>query len=159
MALGTRYCPTWVYDCVVAQSVIDFISYNVDLIQPCKKYSDGLSKLYEEVSLEEMARASELVVSFLTENQVGEDSVDLLSSFGFFRFYYVSKDKKRKFGGLFGSSNKDDSRNYSGNLTLKALHPYYFERRSSIHILGSPGWTLATQTEIPEFKKIATQRL
>ena len=159
MALGKRYCPSWVYDCVVAQSVIDFISYNVDLIQPCKKYSDGLSKLYEEVSLEEMARASELVVSFLTENQVGEDSVDLLSSFGFFRFYYVSKDKKRKFGGLFGSSNKDDSRNYSGNLTLKALHPYYFERRSSIHILGSPGWTLATQTEIPEFKKIATQRL
>ena len=159
MALGKRYCPTWVYDCVVAQSVIDFISYKVDLIQPCKKYSDGLSKLYEEVSLEEMVRASELVVSFLTENQVGEDSVDLLSSFGFFRFYYVSRDKKRKFGGLFGSSNKDDSRNYSGNLTLKSLHAYYFERRSSVHILGSPGWTLATQTEIPEFKKIATQSL
>ena len=159
MALGKRYCPSWVYDCVVAQSVIDFISYKVDLIQPCKKYSEGLSELYEEVSLEEMVRASELVVSFLAENQVNEDSVDLLSSFGFYRFYYVSKDKKRKFGGLFGSSNKDDSRNYSGNLTLKSLHAYYFERRSSVHILGSPGWTLATQTEIPEFKKIATQSL
>ena len=67
MALGKRYCPTWVYDCVVAQSVIDFISYKVDLIQPCKKYSDGLSKLYEEVSLEEMVRASELVVSFFSQ--------------------------------------------------------------------------------------------
>ena len=31
MALGKRYCPSWVYDCVVAQSVIDFISYKVDL--------------------------------------------------------------------------------------------------------------------------------
>ena len=102
MALGKRYCPTWVYDCVVAQSVIDFISYKVDLIQPCKKYSDGLSKLYEEVSLEEMVRASELVVSFLKENQVGEDSVDLLSSFRFFRFYCVSKDKKRSFAGCLG---------------------------------------------------------
>ena len=86
MALGKRYCPSWVYDCVVAQSVIDFISYKVDLIQPCKKYSEGLSELYEEVSLEEMVRASELVVSFLAENQVNEDSVDLLSSFGFYRF-------------------------------------------------------------------------
>ena len=64
MALGKRYCPAWVYDCVVAQSVIDFISYNVDLIQPCKKYSDGLSKLYEEVSLEEMARASEFCLLY-----------------------------------------------------------------------------------------------
>ena len=82
------------------------------MIQPCKKYSDGLSKLCEKVSLEAMVRAFKLVVSFLTENQVGEDSVDLLSSFGFFRLYYVSKDKKLKFGGLFGSSNKDNSRNY-----------------------------------------------
>ena len=64
MALGKRYCPSWVYDCVVAQSVIDFISYKVDLLQPSKKCSDDLSKPYEEVSLEEMVRASELFVSF-----------------------------------------------------------------------------------------------
>ena len=82
MALGKRYCPSWVYDCVVAQSVIDFISYKVDLIQPCKKYSEGLSVLYEEVSLEEMVRASELVVSFLAENQVNETQLTFYQVLG-----------------------------------------------------------------------------
>jgi hypothetical protein len=62
-----KYCPIWVYDCVVAQSVSDFILYGVDLAQPCRKFAGGLSELFEEVSIEELVRASELVVQFLVE--------------------------------------------------------------------------------------------
>lgn len=155
MIFGKKYCPAWVYDCVVAQVVNDYILYGVDLLQPCKKFSTGLSTVYEEVSLEELVRAAELVIQFLHEHRVNEESVDFMSSFAFFRFYYSSKNKRRKFGGLVKSDIADGEREYTGNETLKSLKAYFCEKRSQLHIAGSPGWSLATQTEVPELSDIA----
>ena len=56
MAFFKKYCPVWVFDCVVAQSVSDFILYGVDLAQPCKKFAGGLTGIFEEVSHEELVR-------------------------------------------------------------------------------------------------------
>ena len=51
MVFSKKYCPVWVYDCVVAQSVSDFILYGVDMAQPCRKFAGGLTEIFEEVSL------------------------------------------------------------------------------------------------------------
>ena len=67
MMFSKKYCPVWVYDCVVSQSVRNIILYGFDLAQPCRKFACGLSELFEEVSLEELVRAAELVVKFLVE--------------------------------------------------------------------------------------------
>ena len=155
MMFSKKYCPIWVYDCVVAQSVSDFILYGVDLPQPCKKFAGGLSELFEEISLEELVRASELIVQFLVEEKINENSTDLLSNFSYYRFYFVSKKTRRKFGGIMGTKLSDGVREYSGNETLKNLKAYYYETRSEVAIAGSPGWSLATQTEIPDLQKIA----
>ena len=152
MVFSKKYCPIWVYDCVVAQSVSDFILYGVDLAQPCRKFAGGLSELFEEVSLEELVRASELVVQFLVEEKVNENSTDLLSNFSYYRFHFASKKTRRKFGGIFGTKLSDGVREYSGNETLKNLKAYY---RSEVAIAGSPGWSLATQTELPDLQNIA----
>ena len=140
---------------MVSQSVSDFILYGVDLAQPCRKFAGGLSELYEEVSVEELVRASELVVQFLVEEKVNEDSTDLLSNFSYYRFHFASKQTRRKFGGVFGTKLSDGVREYSGNETLKNLKAYYYETRSEVAISGSPGWSLATQTEMPDLQDIA----
>ena len=155
MVFSKKYCPVWVYDCVVAQSVNDFILYGVDLAQPCRKFASGLTEIFEEVSLEELVRASELVVQFLIEEKINEDSIDLLSNFSYYRFHYASKKTRRKFGGIFGSKLSDGVREYSGNETLKNLRAYYYETRSEVAVVGSPGWSLATQTELPDLQEIA----
>ena len=155
MVFAKKYCPSWVYDCVIAQSVNDFILYGVDLTQPCKKFASGLSELFEEVSLEELVRASELVVQFLVQEKINENSTDLLSGFSYFRFHYVSRATRRKFGGIFGSKLSDGIREYNGIGTLKNLKAYYYETRSEVAIAGSPGWSLATQTEIVDLQEIA----
>ena len=155
MVFSKKYCPVWVYDCVVSQSVNDFILYGVDLAQPCKKFAGGLSELFEEVSLEELVRASELVVQFLIEQKINENSTDLLSNFSYYRFHYVSKKTRRKFGGIFGSKLSDGVRIYNGNETLKSLKAYHYETRSNVAIYGSPGWSLATQTELTDLQEIA----
>ncbi|MEL0166257.1 MAG: hypothetical protein VW918_07475, partial [Alphaproteobacteria bacterium] len=46
-------------------------------------------------------------------------------------------------------------REYSGGATLKNLKAFYYETRSEVAIIGSPGWSLATQTEIPYLQDIA----
>jgi hypothetical protein len=35
------------------------------------------------------------------------------------------------------------------------MKAYYFETRSEVAISGSPGWSLATQTELQELQEIA----
>ena len=42
--VSQKHGPIWIYDCVVSQSVNDFILYVVDLTQPCKKFASGLSE-------------------------------------------------------------------------------------------------------------------
>ena len=69
MMFSKKYCPIWVYDCVVSQSVSDFNLYGVDLTQPCRKFASGLTELFEEVCLEESVRAPELAVQFLVEKK------------------------------------------------------------------------------------------
>ena len=64
IVFSKKYCPIYVYDCVVSQTASDFISYEGDLAQPCRKFAGRLSKLFEEVSLGELVRASELIVQF-----------------------------------------------------------------------------------------------
>ena len=155
MVFSKKYCPMWVYDCVVSQSVSDFILYGVDLTQPCKKFANGLSDMFEEVSLEELVRSSEVIVQFLVEEKINENSIDLLSNFSYYRFYYVNKNTRRKFGGILGSKLSDNVREYGGNETLKNLKAYYYESRSEVAIAGSPGWTLATQTELTDLQEIA----
>ena len=123
--------------------------------QPCRKFAGGLTEIFDEVSLEELVRASELVIHFLIEEKINEDSTDLLTNFSYFRFYYASKKTRRKFGGIFGSKLSDGIRGYSGNETLKSLRAYYYETRSEVALVGSPGWSLATQTELPDLQDIA----
>ena len=66
-----------------------------------------------------------------------------------------TKKTRRKFGGIFGTKLSDGVREYSGNETLKNLKAYYYETRSEVAIVGSPGWSLATQTEKPDLQDIA----
>ena len=49
----------------------------------------------------------------------------------------------------------DGVREYSGNETLKNLKAYQYETRSEVAVVGSPEWSLATQTEIPDLQDIA----
>ena len=149
----SKILSTWIYDCVVSQSVNDFILYGVDLTQPCKKFASGLSDMFEEVSLEELSGIwGDCSVFSWRKNQ--RKLVDLLSNFSY-RFYYVNKNTRRKFGGILGSKLSDNVREYGGNETLKSLKAYYYEARSEVAVAGSPGWSLATQTELADLQEIA----
>ena len=155
MVFSKKYRPIWVCVCGVLQLVTVFILWGVDLTQSCRKFANGLSGLFEEVWLKELVRTSELIVQFLVEERINENSTDLLSSLSSSRFYYARKKTRWKFGGVFGVKLSDGVRKYSGNETLKNLEAYYYETLSKATIAGNPSRSLATQTGLLDLQEIA----
>ena len=99
MSSKQRYCPSWMYDCVIADVCSQFINSPHQMTTIANNYTSGLSNHYLEISYEELVRSSEEVVQFLGIIG-GSDGADLLSNFSYFRFYYVTKTKKRRFKGI-----------------------------------------------------------
>ena len=136
MVFSKKYCPVWVYDCVVSQSVSDFILYGVDLPQPCKKFAGGLSELFEGSLLKSWLERLNQLFSFWLMKKLTK--IQLIYSLIFHTIVSICQQKtRRKFGGIFGTKLSDDVREYSGNETLKNLKAYYYETRSDVAIFGS----------------------
>ena len=56
----SKYCPDWVFDCIVAQCSIDVIKlgHGLDLI--CKKYATGLKDIYNDLSSNEIKTSANI---------------------------------------------------------------------------------------------------
>mgnify|MGYP004152196779 CR=1 FL=1 len=152
-----KYCPSWIYDCVVADVCGHFLNRRGDLVYLSDIYVKGLSSHYIELSEEELVRSAEEVIQFLI--RVGDgDALDLLSNFSFYSFYYVSKVQKRSFRGVLSwGVFSDNSRSYTGVFTLKRLKAYYYEQRSGANKIGCLGWKLGNQPEA-EFLRVLANK-
>ena len=155
MASKHRYCPSWLYDCVVADVCIQFMKDRRDLGALANNYAMNLSQHYMEMSTEELARSSEEVIQFLIHIG-GSNSEDLLSSFSFFRFYFITKTQRRSFKGVLSwGVLSETKRSYTGVFTLKRLKAYYYEQRSGTNQIGCLGWSLENQPEVEFLRAIA----
>lgn len=143
-----KYCPAWMYDCVVADVCSQFLIDRRPIENVAAGFATGLSDKYIELSLDELSRAADEIIQFLVK--VGEsESVDLLSHFSFFRFYYVSKTQKRSFGGMMSwGVLSEKKRTYSNALTLRTMKAFYYERRSGSNKIGCLNWKLENQPEV-----------
>ena len=157
MSSKKRYCPAWIYDCVVADVCSQFLMERHSIESVSTSFSTGLTKQYMEISVDELIRATEDVVQFLVK--IGENqAIDLLSSFSFFRFYYISKAQKRSFTGMLSWRVLSDSkRSYNNVSTLRLLKAYYYEQRSGANKIGCLNWKLENQPEV-EFLRILASR-
>ena len=157
MAKNKKYCPAWIYDCVVADVCSQFLMNRRQIESVSATFAEGLSRKYMEVSVEEMFRASDETLQFLVKVGVN-NSIDLLSNFSFFRFYHVSKTQKRSFRGMMSWNVLSDSRRSYNNLsTLRVLRAYYYEQRSGANKIGCLNWRLENQPEV-EFLRVLASR-
>ena len=155
MSSKQRYCPSWMYDCVIADVSSQFINSPYQMSAIANRYTSGLSDQYLEISCEELTRSSQEVIQFLMSIG-GSDGADLLSNFSFFRFYYITKTKKRNFTGIRSwRMLSDTTRTYTGVSTLKLLRAYYYEQRSGINQIGCLGWKLENQPEVKFLRAMA----
>ena len=158
MSSKQKYCPAWIYDCVVADVCSQFLMDRRQIEAVAAIFAAGLGREYLEISVDELSRAADETIQFLVK--VGEnDAVDLLSNFSFFRFYNVSKTQKRNFRGMMSwRILTDTKRSYSNVSTLKLLRAYFYEQRSGTNTIGCLNWRLENQPEV-EFLRVLASRV
>ena len=157
MSSKQKYCPAWIYDCVVADVCSQFLMDRRQIEVVSAIFATGLGREYVEISVDELSRAADEAIQFLVK--VGENNaIDLLSNFSFFRFYNVSKTQKRNFRGMMSwRALADTKRSYSNVSTLKLLRAYYYEQRSGANNIGCLDWRLENQPEV-EFLRVLASR-
>ena len=147
----SKYCPTWIIDCIIAEASIDFIELEVGLEFVSKKYTEGIINIYEDVK-----RMVELCVS----EEINENSNIVLSQFSYYKFYFVNKNTQRNFSTLF--SNPFFSkvpRFITEEDTLKNFYSFLkiYKKLKFVHY--KEGWCLKIQEENEDLKNLASQPL
>ena len=93
-----------------------------------------------------MAEIAEHMVRFLSEVEAGEEAVNVLNDFIYFRINYETTSKKRNLKPLFG--NPEDGvaavKHFEG---LKRFKAYVFGLRSNNSPTSPPGWDAARNVE------------
>ena len=155
MSSKRKYCPSWIYDCVVADACSQFLSNSRPIENTASNFATGLSNHYRELSADELQRAAEEIIQFLIKVREAA-AIDLLSNFSFFRFYYISKTQKRSFTGMRAwGILSDGKRAYSNASTLRSVKAYYYERRSGHNEIGCLDWKLENQPELDFLRVLA----
>ena len=81
----------------------EFLGAEMALEAYAKKYAEGLSEHYSEITRETVNEAAENMLQFLAEIEAGELAVELLTDFIHFRLMYEGVGKPRKLKPMFGS--------------------------------------------------------
>lgn len=152
------FCPDWIFDAAMARAAEEFLAGALPLNTISKKYGDGLSEKYDEVRPEELSGGIESVVRFLAEVEAGDEAVNFLRGFCFFRLHFEGTNKPRKLKILFG--NADDpvkSKLYSAEETLKKLKAYVFALRSNSSPLAPAGWRIEDEVDLQHLSDLASR--
>ncbi len=152
------HCPDFIYDMAVARTASEFLKSELAIDAFAKKYADGLSQTYAAISHENFQDAAENILQFLAEIEAGEQAVDLLDGYTYFRLYFEGVGRPRRMKPLFGSL-EDGAKAPQINVAdaAKAFRVYVFGQRSNTAPVAPEGWKLENETTVPGFAALATK--
>lgn len=154
------FCPNWIFDVAAGKSSQEFLATDSPLSLFSKKYAEGLSEKYTEIAPQEISDTSELLLLFLDEVNAGENAVEMLNGFQYFRYNFESVTKLRKLAPLFGEADEPVKLlNYSGEDTLKRFKAYVFGLRSKSAPEAPAGWNLSAETNVLHIADIARREV
>ena len=96
-------CPDWIFDIMSAQVCVQFLADSHPLEMSSNFFVEQLVSLYSEIDPKLTAETAEHMVRFLSEVDAGEEAVNVLNDFIYFRMNYEVTTKKRNLKPLFGN--------------------------------------------------------
>ena len=147
----SKYCPTWIIDCIIAEASIDFIELEVGLEFISKKYTEGIRNIYEGVKR---------MVEFCVGEELNENSNIILSQFSYYKFYFVNKYTQRNFSTLFSYPFFSKvPRFITEEDTLKNFYSFLKIYKKFKFVHYKEGLCLKTQEVYEDLKNLACQPL
>ncbi len=139
-------CPDWIFDICCAKVADNFLSSNHPLEMSSRHFCEMLNSNYDEIEAAVLSESAEQMLRFLHEIDAGEDAVDLLTGFSFYRLNFESFTKKRNLKPLFGNPEAGvDAAKHLEN--LKRFKAYVFGLRSNTAPKHPAGWSVKNDIE------------
>ena len=153
-----QFCPDWIFDAVMARTAEDFLAGDLPLNSLASKYSAGLSEKYSEVRNEELSQGVEDLVRFLGEVEAGDEAVNFLRGFSYFKLHFEGSNKPRKMKPLFGAVDEPVKvKAYATEETVKKFKAYVFALRSNSAPLAPAGWRIEDDNELAHLAEVASR--
>jgi hypothetical protein len=150
------YTANWIFDIAVMRTAYEFLSSEVGIEAFGKKYSEGLGKLYSQpIAPEMLFEPAQSILEFLSEIEAGEEAVELINNFTYFRLYNEGINKPRKMKSMFGTiEDPVKTQDYKAENTIKAFRAYVFGLRSNTVPIAPEGWRLENDDHIDKLKPL-----
>ena len=153
--------PHWIFEICVSRTASEYLSSEVGIEAFSKKYSTGIKNLYnEDIPAQVFENCTQGIIEFLGEIDAGEQAVNLLNDFTYFRLYNEAVNKPRKMKSMFGSI--EDSvkvTEHKPEMTLKSFRAYVFGIRSDAVPKAPPGWVLDNDEHIVKHKPLFEEKV
>jgi hypothetical protein len=145
-----NYCPNWIFDLTSCAIAREFLQSPLGLDSISQKFQAVFKGTYQEIDMTELSSAAENVVFMLNEADAGENSVEILEGFYYFRSRFEMDKTPRKTTGLFASSLKGDKNcRYNNADTRKKFKAYLFGLRNNAVPLPPPTWSIEDDDIVP----------
>jgi len=152
------HCPRFIYEIAVARSASEFLGGGRALETYSKKYAEGLSEHYEQITVDTVNEAAEQVLQFLAEIEAGENAVPLLTDFIHYRLMFEGPGRPRKLKSMFGSIEQGaKAPEINVAEASKTFRAYVFALRANTAPSAPSGWRLEDQEHLPNFNEIAAR--
>ena len=154
----SNYCPIWVLKCIVAQVCFDFLEQGGGLNIISKKYLSGLNELYLDKDLPKIDDMATDYLKICVDLNINEKSIDLISDYLFFKFYYVNSVLKRKYNSFFADITFSKYPRYPNDEeVVKSFFKFSTNWLTNKKTIYQKGWNLRVQDEFEQLKALANK--
>jgi hypothetical protein len=150
------FIPSWVFEIAIMRTASEYLSSEVGIEAFGKKYSHGLAAIYKEtVPPEVFVETAQQILEFLAEIEAGEESVNLLNNFCYFRLYNEGVNRPRKMKSMFGTiEDAVKTKEANPQETQRSFRAYVFGLRSDTVSKAPSGWSLEKDDHINKLKPL-----
>jgi hypothetical protein len=143
----SNFCPEWIFGVCSAKVAHDFLNTNNSVNMLSKKFSSELSARYNEVKFEEISDVAEKVLQFLSEINAGEDAINFLNDYIYYRSNFNINGSQRKIKSMFSSAfDAEKEKDYNSQKNIKIFKATIYSLRNGLSDKAPPGWVI-TDTE------------
>ena len=149
------FCPEWIFGVSCAVTARDFLSSENSINSISRKFSKGLSERFKEIKFEEITECAESILQFLNDINAGDEAVDYLNNYIYYRIGFKSNGAERKLSGMFSSAlDPVKTKEYSFENTVKVFRVTTFAIRNNTMPKAPAGWNVTDIEELGWLKDL-----
>ena len=150
------FCPEFVYEICVGQTVGDFVAKEMTLEMVAKKFSLGLSDHYHTVAMDELSLPAEEILRFMSDQKNPKfEANDKANFFVFYKLKFNGLKGKRKLKGLFGNAfDGIKEKQYNPEKTVMEFKAFVFALRAGNVPRAPAGWDINNEPDLMQLGEI-----